>query len=235
MALQVTFFNASTPSSDIWTFKQVLDIVDLNNTITTLPTLKKLDERNDLLARVECNDAALMLYQCCIFIYSVYPRFTIQHISKCLKPVIYPSVTGETFKVELGTFLKLPFYIRLSIEGANRIESNQYDQMSKKIRSTDMLGIESIDLADQDSDFFSRSIELQENCQTRRALAQALQLLTDRQKTALSLRYIDDLSYQSIADLLHCSKQSVYENIQSAIKKIKAYLNTATLEFNCNG
>ena len=48
--------------------------------------------------------------------------------------------------MELSSFLELPFYIRLSMDGMRRMTSTQYDQLDKRILSTDAIGIESIDL-----------------------------------------------------------------------------------------
>lgn len=235
MSLHVTYFNTLGSCSDILTLSQMLNTLNIGNAAdNVMPTIKNLQNRNDLIARVECNDSVLMLYQCGLFIYSIYHRFTIQRVEKCLKPVLYYSVTGEILRVELSSFLELPFYIRLSMDGMRRITSNQYDQLDKRILSTDAIGIESIDLVDKDSDFFSKSIEMSDDYEVKTKLINSLKILTDRQRKLLALRYINNLSYQGIADLLKCSKQSVYESIQSAIRKIRAYFYTSVPNTICD-
>ena len=54
-------------------------------------------------------------------------------------------------------------------------------------------------------------------------------ILPPRQKKAVHYRYIEQLSYQEIAELMGISVQSVKNSIQKAIYKLRAYISGAPL------
>lgn len=58
----------------------------------------------------------------------------------------------------------------------------------------------------------------------RALLQQEIEKLPDRQRTALSLRVFDDLSFKEIADIMQCPYDTAKANYRHALLKLKARL-----------
>ncbi|NEU70940.1 RNA polymerase sigma factor [Spirosoma agri] len=75
---------------------------------------------------------------------------------------------------------------------------------------------------------FSHEFELiaQETTQQRQALLQqAIHQLTNRQREAITLLYINELSYAEIAGIMTLKTRSVYNLIHEALEKLRSQLN----------
>jgi len=141
-----------------------------------------------------------------------------------LEPIWYENATGPKTTITAEHFLDQPFYIRLTLEGEERIASNQHCQERKKNGSIDNLKIESRYLEDLNSDFVSTIISKETRKHELQNLKLALKNLTENQRKAVLKYYIGKQTYQQIADELGCSKQTVHESVKKSLEKMKKYI-----------
>lgn len=85
--------------------------------------------------------------------------------------------------------------------------------------SRETVGIDNLDVA-VDGEVESRMIALD----VRGILQKEIALLPDRQRTALSLRIFDDLSFKEIAEIMHCPYDTAKANYRHALLKLKERL-----------
>ncbi|MFT3749285.1 MAG: sigma-70 family RNA polymerase sigma factor [Agriterribacter sp.] len=64
-------------------------------------------------------------------------------------------------------------------------------------------------------------IELQEFEQLKIRLKRALNFLTERQQTILTKRYLDEMTFEAIAEELHVSVRTIYNSIHESLKQLR--------------
>ncbi|MBN8788277.1 MAG: sigma-70 family RNA polymerase sigma factor [Terrimonas sp.] len=64
-------------------------------------------------------------------------------------------------------------------------------------------------------------IELQEFEQLKSRLQQALNFLTERQRTILKMRYFDEMAFETIAKKLDVSVRTIYNSIHESLKQLR--------------
>lgn len=215
--------HAAESSESIWSLRKLMTLVEDTKNIRKLPTVKEILERTDVLATFSSSGSTLTVYKCGFFLYTSGRRSTVQDIQRCLNPVWYDTATNK-IAVPAEQFLDMPFYVRLVLEGEDRITANQQSQENKKTTSTDNLDIESSFLKDKDSDFVTRWLDAEDVSNNRRKLTQALKTLTPHQYDAVIKYFVSEMTYQEIADEMGCAKQTVYENVKKALEKMRNYL-----------
>lgn len=70
-------------------------------------------------------------------------------------------------------------------------------------------------------------IEIQEQESLQRHVKQAWEVLPEKQKLALGLRFREGMGYEEIAKKTGKSRQTIYNQIHSAIKKMKEIISTS--------
>ena len=70
----------------------------------------------------------------------------------------------------------------------------------------------------------SRPDKAMENAEVMEKFEEALELLSDKHRTALVLREVDGLSYEEIAEVMDCKVGTVMSRIFTARKAIRAYM-----------
>ena len=77
---------------------------------------------------------------------------------------------------------------------------------------------------DEITDVETWIISQENQAEYRVQLHEALQVLSNRQKEVLHLKYKDGLSNSEIATLLEINRQSVYNHVSEALKQIKSFI-----------
>ena len=75
-------------------------------------------------------------------------------------------------------------------------------------------------------------IDLQGKIERQRQLHDALEDLPDQQRKMIEARFITGMSYEEIADTTGKSKQTVYNQIHGAVKKLRNLLGLAAVFLN---
>lgn len=215
--------NIEAPAN-VWTFAELLTFVDDTRNVQKLPSARDLRMHAEKLVLCRLDDCTLEVYRCVYFIYSIGKRSTVQSIHRCLNPIRYESCDpASEAAINAHQFLDQPFYLRLILDGEERIFANQQSQDAKKAIYTDGINMESAYLRDPDSDFVSQLL-IQEEQQSRlHQLSHALSNLTDRQRIAFIQYYAEGKTYQEIADAMGCTKQTVYESVQRALTRMRVF------------
>lgn len=81
------------------------------------------------------------------------------------------------------------------------------------------------ELPDEAADFETWIITLENEIDYRVQLYEALQVLSNRQKEVINLKYRDGLSNSEIASLLEINRQSVYNHVSEALKQIQNFIH----------
>ena len=223
MSKLVYYIDVESPET-AWTLGELMSHVALPRKTLKMPKAKDLREQEELLILYAQGDCRLEVYKCGYFIYVNSKRHTVQSISRCASPLWYESsVPKEGKLIGIEHFLDKPFYIRLILEGEDRIMANQQSQEDKKTTSTDNIGMESSYLEDPNSNFFDKLLAEDDYQSNLVKLSTALDGLTERQRIAFIKYYAEEKTYQEIADELGCAKQTVHEDrlkrYESPLKK----------------
>ena len=75
-------------------------------------------------------------------------------------------------------------------------------------------------------------VDLQAKIERQRELHDALEDLPDQQRKMIEARFIIGMSYEEIADTTGKSKQTVYNQIHGAVKKLRKLLGLAAIFMN---
>lgn len=221
MSTLVYYMDVETPET-AWTLRELMAQVDPPRKTLRMPKAKDLREQGDILVMYTQGDCLLEVYKCGYFIYANSERHTVQSISRCASPLWYESSVPKMGDlINIDHFLDEPFYIRLILEGEDRITANRQSQEEKKTTSTDNIGLESSYLEDPNSNFFDKCLAEEDYQSNLIKLSTALASLTERQRIAFIKYYAEEKTYQEIADALGCAKQTVYEYVKRSLEKVR--------------
>ena len=197
------------------TLEELLSIVpDPGNQL--LPTAKSLiNSEQAVLFSVQTNNVGIFIYTNGYYVYKNGRSVTVQNVHRCKKPFYYQSVMGRTECVGYSTFAKLPFQIRLSLEGEKRLEINQMSRNEKWITHFENSGEpENQNDYGITPDICTEQVFRDEEWdEIERLLLQ----LTDRQKTVLTKHVFEGMAQSEIAAELGISRQTVNGIYKSAI------------------
>ena len=196
-----------------------------------LPSAKRLRSEGHAVFSLHGRDNQLTLYSEGLFIYSSGGHTTVQKIDRCFLPFKYDFNSGladEFSNIGMEVFMELPFYIRLVMEGEQRLASNLFDKERKHIYSYDNIA-DSCDLEEQDSDFSVAVIDNMAKEQICHNIQEALLTLTEKQRKVIDYCYYQGMTQQQAADLLHCKRQTINECLKRAIYKLRTYLTNQNI------
>ena len=125
----------------------------------------------------------------------------------------------------METFGKLPYEIRLTLEGEARLEQNQFDRDEGRVYSYDSVAYKDILLQDG-GDFVDEAWKRVD----RETLRWAVSQLTANQRQAIDLYYLQGLSQQAIADRLKIDKSSVRDRLDGAIRRLQKLLDDTNVK-----
>lgn len=182
-----------------------------------LPTQKQLEaSRTKKIAEKYTGNCRISVYANGFFVYSDGVRSTVQRIHRCKESICYKFLDDTTQIYASDFFLDLPYYIRLTLEGEERLARNQLARDSAKTFSYENTEMESANLAIA-PDYLSEIIK-QNDSDILRSL---LQKLTTCQAEVVQLYYTEGLSQQEIGERLGISRCSVQDRLDGAIKKLR--------------
>lgn len=201
------------------TFKELLSIVP-DTSRDKVPSFKQLLMTNPgIICEVPIGECRLIVYRNGYFTYSNGRFTTVQSIYKCQNNIRYKSVTGDISDLNAMTFGDLPFFYRLALEGESRLERNE--NARELSRSIPLSQVEFSNVSQHDlCSVLDEVVHKLHRDELRKALA----ILTKKQYEAIYMYHYMGFSQQKIAELLGINKHSVYDRIQSAERKMKAYL-----------
>lgn len=184
----------------------------INNTNgTKLPTAKALREGEAevvALSSVGAN-AKLTVYQSGYFLYQVDGRTTVGAVDRCGD---YQDEDDERYQLDAAMFDEENWTVRLMMEGEKRLKHNG-DKRNSNIYSYSADDAELGDLRDP----FDLEHELVEQDTVQWLLSH----LTDRQRHAVDLCFIQGLSTRQAALHMGVRQQSVAELLNAAKKKLQ--------------
>lgn len=105
-------------------------------------------------------------------------------------------------------------------------------------RETPLLSIDPLtDSYDTEVDFSPEFnlIATEISAQQKQQIEQAINRLTNRQKEAITLLYIEGLSYAEISDIMTLKVRTVYNLVHAALENLRAYLNHPAVWFAVGG
>ena len=153
--------------------------------------------------------AEVSVYQNGFVLYRVGKRATVFPLHSC-KEYIYDSNIEALTNINERFFDNENWYIRLILEGEDRLVKNQEVRNGKKTISYSAVAEDWNELREEDSTLAHLIL-----CET---MEEALLLLTENQ------RYLDEVSQREIAKELGVSNQAVSDMIRKAIRRVqKAY------------
>ena len=209
------------------TLRELIEIVP-DTGDSKVPTFRQLCEGGDtILFAVKTEKFQLFVYTSGWFAYRVGRFVTVQGIHRCTENLEYRYQDGTVATIGGASFMDSPCMVRLALEGERRLAHNQLAREKQKhVYSYDNLSSESADLCD--------SVDIAEELANRdewkglhQSLLQALEQLTEKQKQAIYLYFIEERTQQEIADMLGCKRQTVNEAIRSALQKMKKLMENA--------
>jgi RNA polymerase sigma factor (sigma-70 family) len=101
-------------------------------------------------------------------------------------------------------------------------------RLAKQRHETNLLEIDAFDENNQSFPIESYEtilIQQQTSDEMRVKIRKTLDLLTDRQKQVVVMKYFDELSYDEIAQRTGLQKDSLYKVLHEAIRRLKGFLN----------
>lgn len=193
-----------------------------------LPTAKYLRENTEVLWEETIWGRKMTMYADGHFTYSDGITTTVQSVRCCARPMKYTFVDGSTQYITEEYFMDKPYQLRLGWEGDIRIERNEISKANQKKWSSDNQSAgESIDNVDSNSDFVENWMRLIVEQENRERLKHALNELTKHQRDVVVLYFVEKMSQKEIGERLGCTKQSVSECINAALKKLRKYFDRA--------
>lgn len=148
----------------------------------------------------------------------------------------YPDESGHKIRISVSEYSAMPFQNALEMllmfridKNANARERNRVSQYvdstgeyhKKKERPSTKLVTPPITMEKKILDYLEPDTEPDFRIQCKRALADALTHLTEKQAEVVQLYYFENLTEQEIADKLGIARTSVQDRLLNAKKKLK--------------
>lgn len=207
------------------TLQELLERVP-DTTNQKLPTTKYLRKSGaTVLQETITKSGELRVYENGYFTYTSGRRTTVQSVYECRKCIRYYYGDGSMQEFGMETFGKLPYEIRLTLEGEARLEQNQFDRDEGRVYSYDSVAYKDILLQDG-GDFVDEAWKRVD----RETLRWAVSQLTANQRQAIDLYYLQGLSQQAIADRLKIDKSSVRDRLDGAIRRLQKLLDDTNVK-----
>ncbi|MGO4943685.1 RNA polymerase sigma factor [Streptococcus alactolyticus] len=206
------------------TFKELCEMLPSTDG-EKLPGYRMLtNSGREIFLRSRYEDAVITVYDNGFFTYEVDGMHTVQGVDRC--SLTYESVDGIQVAIARSEYEDLPYSMVLESEGSDRIAHNREEQ--EAYHTSFHLDSDGNDWAEElRSPSIEDIIEKRELEKTElghiETLYVAMKSLTDKQREVIELRFYQKKSVEEIAVILKLSRQSVYERLNAAIKKLKKF------------
>lgn len=177
-----------------------------------LPTAKALRESGSMVVASASigRDGELCVYQNGFFLYKAAGRVTVGAVDRC-DGYVYDG--GDELDATL--FEDAEWTVRLMLEGEGRLEHNNEKRHGNTFSYSGDT-VEGSDLRD--------SFDLAALVADRDLLERALCCLTEKQRQAVELRFVNGLTQQEIGVRLGCSQRAIAYLLEAAMRKMKKCL-----------
>lgn len=203
----------------------MLTLRELRNLVTILecpkrvPTPRQLKESGveTIAKEMIDNETWICVYANGFVQYRVGKRYTVFSIIDC-GAYEYDSVKSKTKVYRASFFEDEPWYIRLIMEGEDRLAIIQEKRkLRNKVYSYEQIINDFGDIADPEEDILEYMVK-------KEWIIELLEQLTERQRSVIYLKYFHQWKQKQIADYLGISQQRVSEILLRAKAVLAAYV-----------
>lgn len=202
------------------TLKEVKNMVE-STAGRRRPTPRYLREYETLFVRKEMDGCCLEVYRCGFAIYQTAYHYTVLRMEETGEPE-YRSVTERD---EYGVNAEnMDWRIGVMLCGEDRIEAEVMDKASERLISMTQAGPnEDNSDTEQREMEFEASIDIEGSYIQADIIAALLTNLSERQKQVFHMYYLQGLTHQKIADVLHVDRSTVSKCIKVISEKAKIF------------
>lgn len=154
-------------------------------------------------------------YVSCLFAYGMHFSADRELVKDCVQDTFIKIYKNHK---QLGPTNNIKFYLYAALK------NNLLNALQRTSESADIADYESVFTVDYSAHDTLVENETEEN--RGKHLAQVLELLSSRQKEVIHHRFIEELSFEEIAELMKMNCQSVQNLLQRSLKKIRKELKT---------
>lgn len=215
--------NRKYDTDSIITLEQLLELVP-DTSRKRSPTCKELKESQPtVLLEFSKGLMKIVVYANGYFVYSYGRRTTVQSVYRCRNAVRYEYGDGVEKLVGMETFGKLPYTIRLTIEGEQRLEANQNNRETSHSYVRGHANYP--ENMSQQSEFAEKytantCIDTLLQMEQTKMLNAALSKLTALQEHVVRRYFFDGMNQQEIATELGVTRQTVHESLHMSLKRL---------------
>lgn len=196
------------------TLKELRNMVEEIKIEERVPSMRKLMNSGVpiVVKEVLSEQAEISVYQNGLVLYQVGNRATVFPLHSC-GDYIYNSAMSHVENIHADFFDNENWYIRLLLEGEDRLAKNQDVRIGKKTVSYSCIAEDWEALAMADT-FLEKLIE-------REDIEEILVLLTENQRYVVTRHYLNDVAQKEIAKELGVTNQAVSDMIRKGICRIR--------------
>lgn len=185
-----------------------------------VPTAKCLHDDGTLIVRKRMGkEAEIRVYQCGYAVYQLGKYVTVFSVHAC-GDYLY-SLCGEIFCIREAFFDRQEWYVRLVLEGEDRVSSNRESQEQKKRISYSAISEEWNLLMDMGQSTLEQII-------VKESVQEMLKLLTEKQRTVVIQFFFCRKTQKEIGEGLgNVTQQAVSLILANALERMRGYLDMA--------
>lgn len=200
------------------TLKELRNMLEEAKIEERVPSMRGLMESGVpiVVKEVLSEQVEISVYQNGLVLYQVGNRATVFPLHPC-GDYIYDSATSHIENIQADFFDNENWYIRLLLEGEDRLAKNQDVRIGKKTVSYSCIAEDWDALAMEDT-FLEKLIE-------REDIEEILVLLTENQRYVVTRYYLNDVAQKEIAKELGVTNQAVSDMIRKGICRIRRGYN----------
>lgn len=204
----------------LFTLKEVKSMVESTNG-RRRPTPKHLRENETLLVQKEMDSCCLEVYRCGFAVYQTAYHYTVLRMEETGEPEYHSVMERDGHGVNTEN---MDWSIGVMLCGEDRIEAEVMDKASDRLISMTQAGPneDSGDTEPREMEF-EASTDIEGSYIQADIIAALLTNLSERQKQVFHMYYLQGLTHQKIADVLHVDRSTVSKCIKVISEKAKIF------------